>query len=165
MPNKNTTQVVCVAEFFAKEGKTDELIDALHVLMKPTHAEPAASVTNSTSAPTSPTASRSSKNGRTRKPSMSTAPCRTSRTFSTTCGPAWSIASRSSCTRRSCPDAMKLDQIKTPALIVDLDAMECQPPRHGELLCRPASASCVRISRITRRRCSPGNRFAPARSA
>ena len=39
MPNKNTTQVVCVAEFFAKEGKTDELIEALHVLMKPTHAE------------------------------------------------------------------------------------------------------------------------------
>jgi quinol monooxygenase YgiN len=40
MPNKNTTQVVCVAEFFAKDGKTEELIDALHVLMKPTHAEP-----------------------------------------------------------------------------------------------------------------------------
>lgn len=40
MPDKNTTQVVCVAEFFAKEGKTDELIDALHVLLKPTHAEP-----------------------------------------------------------------------------------------------------------------------------
>ena len=40
MPNKNTTQVVCVAEFFAKDGKTDELIAALRVLMKPTHAEP-----------------------------------------------------------------------------------------------------------------------------
>ena len=40
MPDKNTTQVVCVAEFLAKEGKTEELIDALHVLMKPTHAEP-----------------------------------------------------------------------------------------------------------------------------
>ena len=40
MPNKNSTQVVCVAEFFAKDGKTGELIDALHVLMKPTHAEP-----------------------------------------------------------------------------------------------------------------------------
>jgi quinol monooxygenase YgiN len=39
MPNKNTTQVVCVAEFRAKEGKTDELIDALHVLMAPTHKE------------------------------------------------------------------------------------------------------------------------------
>jgi quinol monooxygenase YgiN len=41
MPNKNTTQVVCVAEFRAKEGKTGELIDALHVLMSPTHKEPA----------------------------------------------------------------------------------------------------------------------------
>ena len=40
MPSKDTTQVVCVAEFYAKEGKTDELIDALHVLLKPTHAEP-----------------------------------------------------------------------------------------------------------------------------
>jgi quinol monooxygenase YgiN len=37
---KNKTQVVCVAEFHAIEGKTDELIDALHVLMKPTHKEP-----------------------------------------------------------------------------------------------------------------------------
>jgi quinol monooxygenase YgiN len=40
MPAKNTTQVVCVAEFFAKQGQTDELIEALHVLMQPTHAEP-----------------------------------------------------------------------------------------------------------------------------
>ena len=40
MPDKNTTQVLCVAELFSKEGKTEELIDALHVLMKPTHAEP-----------------------------------------------------------------------------------------------------------------------------
>jgi quinol monooxygenase YgiN len=39
MHNKNTTQVVCVAEFRAFEGKTEELIDALHVLIKPTHAE------------------------------------------------------------------------------------------------------------------------------
>jgi quinol monooxygenase YgiN len=39
MPNKNTTQVVCVAEFLAKNGKTDELIDALHALINPTHAE------------------------------------------------------------------------------------------------------------------------------
>jgi quinol monooxygenase YgiN len=39
MPSKNKTEVVCVAEFFAKEGKTEELIDALHGLMKPTHAE------------------------------------------------------------------------------------------------------------------------------
>lgn len=40
MHNKNTTQVVCVAEFWAFEGKTEELISALHVLMKPTHQEP-----------------------------------------------------------------------------------------------------------------------------
>jgi quinol monooxygenase YgiN len=39
MPKKNTTQVVCVAEFHALEGKTDALIDALHVLMRPTHQE------------------------------------------------------------------------------------------------------------------------------
>ena len=39
MRSKNTTQVVCVAEFWAFEGKTEELIEALHVLMKPTHAE------------------------------------------------------------------------------------------------------------------------------
>ncbi len=39
MPNKNAAQVVCVADFFAKEGKTDELIDALHVLIQPTRAE------------------------------------------------------------------------------------------------------------------------------
>jgi quinol monooxygenase YgiN len=39
MPNKNTTRVVCVAEFHAKEGKTDELIGALHVLIAPTHNE------------------------------------------------------------------------------------------------------------------------------
>jgi quinol monooxygenase YgiN len=38
--NKNTTQVVCVAEFRAQEGKTDALIEALHSLMKPTHSEP-----------------------------------------------------------------------------------------------------------------------------
>jgi quinol monooxygenase YgiN len=38
--NKNTIQVVCVAEFRAKDGKTGALIEALHVLMKPTHAEP-----------------------------------------------------------------------------------------------------------------------------
>jgi quinol monooxygenase YgiN len=39
MPKKNTTQIVCVADFHAIEGKTDELIDALHVLIKPTVAE------------------------------------------------------------------------------------------------------------------------------
>jgi quinol monooxygenase YgiN len=34
------TEVVCVAEFYAKEGKTDELIAAMHPLMEPTHKEP-----------------------------------------------------------------------------------------------------------------------------
>ena len=36
---KNKTQVVCVAEFHALEGKTDALIEAMHVLMRPTHKE------------------------------------------------------------------------------------------------------------------------------
>jgi len=36
---KNNTQVVCIAEFRALEGKTDDLIEALQVLMKPTHKE------------------------------------------------------------------------------------------------------------------------------
>jgi len=40
MPQKDTVTVVCVAEFIAKDGQTDQLINALHVLMKPTHAEP-----------------------------------------------------------------------------------------------------------------------------
>lgn len=39
MPKKDTTQLVCVAEFYAKEDKVNELVDALHVLMKPTHTE------------------------------------------------------------------------------------------------------------------------------
>jgi quinol monooxygenase YgiN len=39
MPKKNMTQVVCVAEFKAFDGKTDELVAALHSLMKPTHEE------------------------------------------------------------------------------------------------------------------------------
>jgi quinol monooxygenase YgiN len=38
--NKNMTQVVCIAEFRALEGKTDALVEALHRLMKPTHSEP-----------------------------------------------------------------------------------------------------------------------------
>jgi quinol monooxygenase YgiN len=38
--SKNTTQVVCVAEFRAQQGKTDALIEALHGLIKPTHSEP-----------------------------------------------------------------------------------------------------------------------------
>ena len=40
MVKKNDTQVVCVAEFRALEGKTEALIDTLHSLMKPTHQEP-----------------------------------------------------------------------------------------------------------------------------
>jgi len=40
MPKKDTTTVVCVADFRAKEGKTDQLIAALHALMEPTHKEP-----------------------------------------------------------------------------------------------------------------------------
>jgi quinol monooxygenase YgiN len=40
MPKKDTVQVVCVAEFRAKDGKTDELIAALHRLIEPTHKEP-----------------------------------------------------------------------------------------------------------------------------
>jgi quinol monooxygenase YgiN len=40
MPSKNTTQVVCVAEFWAEQGKSDNLVAALHALMEPTHKEP-----------------------------------------------------------------------------------------------------------------------------
>lgn len=39
MPNKNNTQVVCVAEFYALAGKTEALIQTLHSLMPPTHKE------------------------------------------------------------------------------------------------------------------------------
>jgi quinol monooxygenase YgiN len=39
MPSKNTTQVVCIAEFRAVDGKADDLIGALHSLMAPTHRE------------------------------------------------------------------------------------------------------------------------------
>ena len=39
MSKKRTIQLVCVAEFFAFEGKTDALIDALYRLMEPTHQE------------------------------------------------------------------------------------------------------------------------------
>lgn len=39
MLDKNTTQLVCIAEFVAKEGKSDELLTALHSLMVPTHKE------------------------------------------------------------------------------------------------------------------------------
>jgi quinol monooxygenase YgiN len=40
MANKNPTQVVCVAEFRAFEGKIDSLVEALHSLLEPTHREP-----------------------------------------------------------------------------------------------------------------------------
>lgn len=40
MPEMEKTEVVCVAEFRAKEGKTKDLIAALQPLMKPTHKEP-----------------------------------------------------------------------------------------------------------------------------
>jgi len=40
MVRKDTSTVVCVAEFHAKEGKTDDLISTLHKLMEPTHKEP-----------------------------------------------------------------------------------------------------------------------------
>jgi quinol monooxygenase YgiN len=39
MLEKNPTQVVCVAEFRALEGKTEELIAALHSVIEPTHRE------------------------------------------------------------------------------------------------------------------------------
>ena len=37
---KNETRVVCIAEFYALEGKVDGLIAALHKLLRPTHKEP-----------------------------------------------------------------------------------------------------------------------------
>ena|ERR1700753_844704 len=40
MIRKNTVQVVCVAEFHAFEGKTAELMEALHSLIASTHKEP-----------------------------------------------------------------------------------------------------------------------------
>ena len=40
MHKNKSTQVVCVAEFRALEGKTEELIEALHSLIDPTHKEP-----------------------------------------------------------------------------------------------------------------------------
>lgn len=39
MCRKDTTQLVCIAEFLALEGKEQELISALHSLMEPTHKE------------------------------------------------------------------------------------------------------------------------------
>jgi len=39
MLKKETTELVCVAEFHAFEGKTDALIEALHSLIQATHRE------------------------------------------------------------------------------------------------------------------------------
>lgn len=40
MCRKDTTQLVCIAEFLAFEGKEQELLATLHSLMEPTHKEP-----------------------------------------------------------------------------------------------------------------------------
>jgi quinol monooxygenase YgiN len=40
MPKKEVNQLVCVAEFRALDGKTQELVESLHSLMEPTHKEP-----------------------------------------------------------------------------------------------------------------------------
>jgi quinol monooxygenase YgiN len=40
MCRKDTTQLVCVAEFHALSGKDEELLAALHLLMSPTQKEP-----------------------------------------------------------------------------------------------------------------------------
>jgi quinol monooxygenase YgiN len=40
MTKKNTVQVVCVAEFRALEGKTNDLVSALHSLIEATTMEP-----------------------------------------------------------------------------------------------------------------------------
>ncbi len=40
MPDHESTHLVCVAEFKALEGKSDELVESLHALMNPTHKEP-----------------------------------------------------------------------------------------------------------------------------
>lgn len=40
MIRKDSVQLVCVAEFRAKEDKIDELIAAMHPLMASTHKEP-----------------------------------------------------------------------------------------------------------------------------
>jgi quinol monooxygenase YgiN len=40
MQSSETTELVCVAEFLALDGKTEELVSALHSLIEPTHKEP-----------------------------------------------------------------------------------------------------------------------------
>jgi quinol monooxygenase YgiN len=39
MLKKAENEIVCVAQFIAKEGKEDELLRALHSLLEPTHKE------------------------------------------------------------------------------------------------------------------------------
>ncbi len=39
MLKKAENEIVCIAQFTAKEGKEDELLQALHVLIEPTHKE------------------------------------------------------------------------------------------------------------------------------
>lgn len=39
MPKKAEHEIVCVAQFIAKEGKEDELLHTLHSLIAPTHEE------------------------------------------------------------------------------------------------------------------------------
>jgi len=39
MVREERVQVVCIAEFVAYEDKLDELAEAMHVLMEPTHRE------------------------------------------------------------------------------------------------------------------------------
>ena len=85
MPRIEKTQVVCIAEFHAKEGKTDQLIAAMHPLVQPTHQEPGCI--------------RYELNQRTDDPrwityiekwaDKKTAPCPTSRTSLTRCNRGW----------------------------------------------------------------------------
>ncbi len=39
MLKKAENEIVCVAQFIAKEGKEDELLRALHILLEPTYKE------------------------------------------------------------------------------------------------------------------------------
>lgn len=40
MQSSEITELVCVAEFLALDGKAEELVSVLHSLIEPTHAEP-----------------------------------------------------------------------------------------------------------------------------
>jgi len=39
MLSKAEKEIVCIAQFMAKEGKESELLEALHILIAPTHKE------------------------------------------------------------------------------------------------------------------------------